>query len=88
MAPKFELGRVVITRSAADVLPGSAVQTALRRHAAGDWGDVCPADATENELSLRKGFRLLSVYKADETKFWVITEANRSATTVLLPEDY
>ena len=88
MAAKFELGRVVITSHAADVLPGSAVKTALQRHAAGDWGDVCPADAAENELSLREGFRLLSVYMADETKFWVITEADRSATTVLLPEDY
>ncbi len=88
MATKFSLGQTVMTRNAASVLPGSAVQTALRRHAAGDWGEVSPEDAAENELSLRKGFRLLSVYRAGDTKFWVITEADRSATTVLLPEDY
>ena len=88
MAAKFDLGRVVMTRNAADVLPAGAVQTALARHAAGDWGELCPEDAAENELSLRQGFRLLSVYRAGETKFWIITEADRSATTVLLPEDY
>lgn len=88
MAAKFDLGRVVMTRNAADVLPAGAVQTALARHAAGDWGEVDPEDAAENERSLREGFRLLSVYRAGDTKFWIITEADRSATTVLLPEDY
>lgn len=88
MAAKFDLGRVVMTRNAADVVSAGAVQSALARHAAGDWGEVCPEDAVENELSLREGFRLLSVYRAGETKFWIITEADRSATTILLPEDY
>ena len=65
------------------------MQTALGRHAAGDWGEVCPEDRQENQLSLRKGFFLLPVYpsKAGE-KFWIITEADRSVTTVLLPENY
>jgi len=88
MAAKFDLGRVVMTRNAAGVLPAGAVQMALARHAAGEWGEVCPEDAAENELSLREGLRLLSVYRAGDTKFWIITEADRSATTVLLPEDY
>ena len=88
MATKFALGRVVITRNAASVLSGSAVQAALRRHAGGDWGNLDSEDVEENELSLREGFRLLSAYRDGDTKFWVITEADRSVTTVLLPEDY
>ena len=89
MAFKFQLGRTVITRNALERLTNNDVQTAVARHGAGDWGEVCPEDRQENELSLHKGFRLLSVYqsKAGE-KFWVITEADRSVTTILLPEDY
>ena len=89
MAFKFQLGRTVITRNALERLTNNDVQTAVARHGAGDWGEVCPQDRRENELSLREGFRLLSVYqsKAGE-KFWVITEADRSVTTILLPEDY
>jgi hypothetical protein len=61
----------------------------IRRHQAGDWGDVDEHDWQENELSLKEGLRLLSVYhSARGLKFWVITEANRSVTTVLMPEDY
>jgi hypothetical protein len=86
--PKFPLGQVVITANANTQLAGDAVQHALRRHAAGDWGDVCPADAKENELSLKEGFRLFSVYHDNGKRFWVITECDRSVTTVLLPEDY
>jgi hypothetical protein len=70
-------------------LTSDDVRDALSRHLSGDWGDVCNEDRQENELSLREGFRLLSVYHAsDGKKFWVITEADRSSTTVLLPEDY
>jgi hypothetical protein len=89
MTFKFQLGRTVITKNALDRLSNDDVQIALARHGAGDWGDVCSEDRQENELSLREGFRLLSVYqsKAGE-KFWVITEADRSVTTILLPEDY
>ena len=61
----------------------------MSRHVAGDWGEVGPADAAENELSLKEGLRLMSVYSLKNgTKIWVITEADRSATTFLLPEDY
>jgi len=89
MTFKFSFGRTVITRNALERLTNKDVQGALARHGVGDWGDVCPEDRLENELSLREGFRLLSVYcsKAGE-RFWVITEADRSATTVLMPEDY
>lgn len=89
MTSKFPLGRTVITRSALDRLTNEDVQAALTRHAAGDWGDLGPEDQQENELSLEKGFRLLSAYYSQAgERFWVITEADRSATTVLFPEDY
>ena len=86
---KFPLGQTVITRNAMDQVDSADVQAALARHANGDWGDVDKEDWQENELSLRKGFRLLSSYTDRRgTKFWIITEADHSATTVLLPEDY
>ncbi len=86
--PKFELGQTVITPSALEALPPSDVRDALTRHHQGDWGDVGRSDRAENELSLREGFRLLSAYRTgDGTKFWIITEADRSVTTVMLPED-
>jgi hypothetical protein len=87
-AAKFPRGRIVMTANAASRLDAVAVEKALRRHAAGDWGDVCDDDHKENELSLKEGFRLLSVYGAGEGRFWIISEADRSVTTVLLPEDY
>jgi hypothetical protein len=86
--PKFPLGQVVITANAAQHLDILAVREALYRHASGDWGNVCPDDACENELSLKEGFRLLSAYGTGDGKFWIITEADRSVTTVLLPDDY
>jgi hypothetical protein len=86
---KFPLGQVVITANAQVTISPDDVRRALARHATGDWGDVCKDDRQENELSLKQGFRLLSAYSAaDGTKFWIITEADRSVTTVLLPEDY
>jgi hypothetical protein len=86
--PKFPLGRVVITAAAAQCLGTVAVHDALRRHAAGDWGDICPEDADENEHSLKEGFRLHSVYGTGERRLWIITEDDRSVTTILMPEDY
>jgi len=59
----------------------------LARHATGDWGDICSQDRRENECSLRHGWRVLSSYTVRGTKVWVITEADRSATTILLPGD-
>lgn len=89
MTHKVTLGRTVITRPALDELNPCDVQAALTRHAAGDWGDVCPEDRAANDDAMLAGDRLLSVYHdRDGTKFWIITEWDRSATTVLLPEDY
>ena len=86
--PRFPLGEVVITASAAQHLDTIAVHQGLRRHASGDWGDLPPEDASENELSLKEGFRLLSAYGTGERRFWIITEADRSVTPVLMPDDY
>jgi hypothetical protein len=89
LGTKFPLGQTVITPNALKQLTQDDVLGALTRHAAGDWGEVAPEDRQENELSLREGFRLLSVYRSSAgAKFWIITEADRSATTVLMPEDY
>lgn len=88
-AQKFDLGEVCVGRQASEVLEPSDVWAALDRHAVGDWGDCCSEDWQENEFSLDKYLRLFSVYRsAAGVKFWVITEADRSATTVLLPDEY
>ena len=85
----FPLGRTVITSAALARLHPGDVYSSLQRHAQRDWGDVCVEDKEENELSLREGFRLLSSYRdRNDIKFWIITEADRSVTTILLPEDY
>lgn len=85
----FELGRTVITANAQRTLDLDDVTIALNSHACGDWGDCCPDDWQANEEALREGTRLFSVYHDRQgTKFWIITEWDRSATTVLLPEDY
>ena len=88
---KFPLGRTVATPGALDALKeaGEGPAYYLDRHITGDWGDVPPEDAAENELSLKEGFRILSAYTlSTEVKIWVITEADRSSTTILLPEEY
>lgn len=86
---KFSLGQTVITSNAQSRLTNADVLTALKRHTARDWGEVCEDDRIENELSLREGFRLLSVYHSEAgEKSWSITETDHSVTTVLLPSDY
>ena len=85
----FNLGNMVITPNAAGrLLPGDVSQS-LARHASCDWGDCVAQDAAENEQALDRPRRLFSVYhdQAGE-RFWIITEADRSCTTILLPEDY
>ena len=86
--PRFKPGRLMITRSAKDTLPRREVDAAINRHLSGDWGDVCQSDWQRNEQALRDGDRLLSVYRTQAgEKFWIITESDRSVTTVLLPSD-
>jgi hypothetical protein len=60
----------------------------LARHATGDWGALCAFDRRQNEIALREGYRVLSSYPVGEERVWVITEADRSVTTILLPEEY
>jgi hypothetical protein len=86
--PRFPLGQVVATAGAASKLTQAQIRELLARHVAGDWGDLPPEDVQENELSLKEGFRILSAYKVDGVAYWVITEADRSVTTILLPEEY
>ena len=86
---QFQSGQIVITPTALNTLNQTDVNTALVRHLRGDWGDVDEEDRRTNDQSLKHGARLLSVYHAaNGTKFWIITEADRSATTILLPDDY
>lgn len=91
MLPKFSLGRVVATPGALRTLE-QAIQNPfdfLERHQAGDWGELCEEDKRENEFSVRNGFRILSAYRTrNEVKIWIITEADRSVTTLLLPHEY
>ena len=86
---KFPLGQIVITPNALGKLASDEILNALDRHVQGDWGDLDKDDKLENDIALEKGFRLLSAYTGnDGIKFWIITEASRAVTTVLLPEDY
>jgi hypothetical protein len=85
----LELGRVVITQGALERLPKDDVLVALRRHARCDWGDLTSEDHVANYQAFFQDTRVLSAYHAaDGTKFWIITEWDRSLTTVLLPEEY
>jgi hypothetical protein len=85
----FKPGTIVATPGALELAEqGLNLLAYLMRHLKGDWGDLCPEDKAENNLSLRSGFRLLSAYETPLGKLWVITEADRSATTFLLPDEY
>lgn len=91
-APLFDLGQVVATPGAMALLASAGEKPArlLERHVSGDWGEVPPEDARENERSLKYSWRLVSSYPvgdADE-RVWVITEADRSSTCLLLPSEY
>ncbi|GAA5484029.1 hypothetical protein [Haloferula sargassicola] len=87
--PKFPLGQIVTTPAALEAIDPEDMRSSLARHAAADWGDLCEEDRTENEISLRNDLRIFSVYRDRKgVKFWIITEADRSSTCILLPTDY
>ncbi len=89
--PRFQLGQVVATPGVLEALEaaGDDFTEYLHRHVVGDWGDLEEEDKQENELSVDKELRILSAYHlSDGTKIWIITEADRSATTILLPSEY
>lgn len=89
--PLFRLGTLVATRGATEMLKERQLSPFdfIARHWQGDWGDLCVDDCRANETAMREGTRLMSSYRIDdETTLWIITEADRSATTLLLPEEY
>ncbi len=89
--PRFPMGRPVITPDAEGALEAAGIPAILllSRHIHGDWGSLSVEDQTANELALLTGKRLLSSYDLpDGRKVWIITEADRSVTTILLPDDY
>lgn len=90
---KFRLGQVVMTRGVAAMIDDrldlhAALLDLIRRHAAGDWGNVCREDRAANDAAMAGDGRLLSAYELASQKVWIITEWDRSATTVLLPDEY
>jgi hypothetical protein len=86
---RFPLGRIVATPGAIEAAKGLGdLLPLLYRHATGDWGDLDDEDHKANNAALHNGSRILSAYNTPCGKFWIITEADRSATTILLPEEY
>lgn len=87
---QFPLGRVVATPGALQVLEKASLGALplLARHQSGDWGEVDAEDWKANEEALKHGWRLFSAYEVSGSRVWIITEANRSSTTILLPEEY
>jgi hypothetical protein len=88
---RFPLGQIVATPGALAAMERNQVQpfTFITRHQAGEWGDLDSADIAENEYSLKHELRLFSAYTlSDGTRIWIITEADRSSTCILLPEEY
>jgi hypothetical protein len=89
MKTKVLLGQIVATPNALAHVPSPEIIRALARHQAGDWGELDEHDREANDAALLYGGRLLSAYRSQAgEKFWIITEADRKVTTVLLPEDY
>lgn len=85
----FPTGRLLATSGVAASIPQAEIEAALLRHVSGDWGDLCADDKAANELAVLEGSRLLSAYASSEGEtFWIITEWDRSATTVLFPSEY
>lgn len=87
---RFRLGKTLATPAALACCEqhGISPQSLLRRHVQGDWGGLCVEDQRANEVALQCGGRLMSSYQLAGDRVWVITEADRSATTLLLPDEY
>jgi hypothetical protein len=90
---RFALGRWMVTPAAHAQLSGQSILTCFSRHATGDFGDVCHDDFEANLDAIAGGLRIVSVYRCDDkqgesAKVYVITEADRSVTTLLLAEEY
>jgi len=88
---KFDIGQIVATPGVLEALENACQSPAgfISRHAACDWGEVDEEDKQANDDALKSGARLLSVYRtALDVRFWIITEADRSSTCILLPSEY
>ena len=94
MTVAINLGRLLMTKGVNDLVAedetfAKFVMSSLTRHRRGDWGNLTEEDKQENEASLKQGYRLLSAYEAKRLpKIWIITEADRSSTTILFPDEY
>lgn len=90
MTAPLSLGRIVATPGALKLLgkAGEYPFDLLARHATGDWGEMCLSDRRQNEIALREGYRVFSSYNLSVGRVWIITEADRSITIILLPEEY
>lgn len=88
VTPIFPLGKIVATPAALVTFDMATLDRMLQRHCTGDWGDVCEEDRALNDEALAEGSRLLSAYTVNGEKLWIITEADRSVTTFLLPDEY
>ena len=91
MTHSFPLGQIVATPGALEALQnsGQSPHEFLRRHANGDWGEVCEEDTALNDAAVEDGSRLLSAYRtANNERLWIITEADRSSSCLLLPSEY
>lgn len=88
--PLFSLGQIVATSAVLDHFAEHSIRpdSFLRRHVRGDWGNVPPEDARENDFSVLNGFRVLSSYEAGGKRFWIITEADRSSSCIIFPAEY
>jgi hypothetical protein len=89
--PLFALGQVVATRGAFNAMNklGISANNLIFRHVTGDWGDLCESDQRQNVIAVNSSMRIFSSYQInDDGKIWIITEADRSSTTLLLPSEY
>ena len=89
----FKIGKLVATRGVACEMQENSdfekfVRKSFSRHASGDWGDMCEEDKASNDYALAHGERIFSAYEKDDKKIWIITEWDRSATTILFPDEY
>lgn len=89
----IELGRLVMTSGVANWIKENParyplINNSITRHKSGDWGDLCDEDKECNNIAVKDGERLLSAYKVDDEKIYIITEWDRSVTTVLFPSEY
>ncbi|MBJ7601159.1 hypothetical protein [Candidatus Nephthysia bennettiae] len=90
MAPLFPLGQVVATRGAIALMEAARIDPLqlLQRHQSGDWGELDKHDLRENDYAVDRWLRILSAYGQPPDRLWVITEADRSVTTILRPDEY